>query len=162
MQDGSSFIVIEKRQGVYPLKMLGTLLDRHVAWVISRLENLCCLLSYNDMVSNGLTVENLFVDPENHQLYLYGGWWFTGYEGAESVGASAEAVPYLNKKSFGKNRNSCRTDLESIRLIATKLLGYTDRESLRGDTLLPKPFIKFYWINRSLRRRRILPNGIRF
>lgn len=143
LEDGSNFIAIEKKEGAYPLKMLGILLDRHVAWVISRLENLCCLLEYNDMVLNGLTIDNLFVDPANHQLYLYGGWWFAGYEGAEAAGASSEVKSYLEKKAFGKPRNRYTTDLESIRLVAAKLLGYADREKLREDKILPKPFRDF-------------------
>ncbi len=151
LSDGRIFLAIYKKEGAYPLKMLGTLLDRHVAWVISRLENLCCLLDYNDMVLNALTADNLFVDPANHQIYLYGGWWFAGYRGAESVGASQEVIPYLEKPKdiLGRNpsprrpRNRAKTDLESIRLTAAKLLGYTDRMALQKDALLPKPFRKF-------------------
>lgn len=74
LKDKSMFIAENKEQGIYPLSMPGVLMDRHAAWVISRLENLCCLLEYNDMVLNALDVENLFVDPVNHQIYLYGGW----------------------------------------------------------------------------------------
>jgi len=150
LADGRIFLAIRKQEGVYPLQMLGTLLDRHVAWVISRLENLCCLLDYNDMVFNGLTAENLFVDPANHQIYLYGGWWFAGYEGAEALGASRDVVPYLrvgkgilHGKTAEHPRNRSRTDLESIRLMAAKLLGYPDREALEKDTRLPKPFRQF-------------------
>ena len=79
-------MAIEKKEVVYPLNMLGVLLDRHVAWIVSRLENLCCLLDYNNMVLNGLTEDNLFVDPVNHQIYLYGGWWFAGFMGSETAG----------------------------------------------------------------------------
>ena len=139
LEDGRIFLAIEKKEGTYPLKMLGTLMDRHVAWVISRLENLCCLLGYNNMVLNAFTAENLFVDPVNHQIYLYGGWWFAGYTGSETLGASESVIPYLKKSGHflgfqspnQKNRYTARTDLESIRLVAAKLLGYPDREALR-------------------------------
>lgn len=147
LADGRFFLAIEKKEGVYPLKMLGILIDRHVAWVVSRLENLCCLLGYNDMVLNGLTVENLFVDPVNHQLYLYGGWWFAGYRGDEPMGASKVVQPYLVKNIQGKNRNNQETDLESLRLVAAKLLGYPDRENLQDDRLLPEPFKRFLMEN---------------
>lgn len=140
LADGSIFLAIEKRKGTYPLKMLGTLLHRHVAWIISRLENLCCLLDYNNMVLNALTADNLFVDPANHQIYLYGGWWFAGYEGAEVIGASKSVIPYLGKakklpgifSQEKKSRYTARTDLESIRLTAAKLLGFSGKEAL-GD-----------------------------
>lgn len=143
LADGRYFLAIEKKEGVYPLKMLGILIDRHVAWVVSRLENLCCLLDYNDMVLNGLTVDNLFVDPANHQIYLYGGWWFSGFRGEETKGASEIVLPYLVKNMLGKNRNSHETDLECMRMVAARLLGYLDREALKADKLLPEPFKKF-------------------
>lgn len=153
LADGSVFLAIEKKEGTYPLPMLGTLLPRHVAWVISRLENLCCLLDYNNMALNAFTPENLFVDPANHQIYLYGGWWFAGFKGAVVPGASESVLPYLEKEGKVQSRCSGRTDLESIRLIAAKLLGYPRREALRennaaSDTpspeaALPEPFRDF-------------------
>lgn len=141
--DGSMLIAIEKKDGVYPLKMLGILLDRHVAWIISRLENLCCLLEYNKLVLNAITIDNLFVHPEEHQIYLYGGWWFAGYAGTELVGASADAKQYIDRKQYGFKKNKYTTDLECIRLVAAKLLGYQDRKSLKADSVLPIPFRKF-------------------
>lgn len=143
LADGRHFLAIEKKEGVYPLRMLGILIDRHVAWVISRMENLCCLLDYNDMVLNGLTADNLFVDPANHQLYLYGGWWFAGYRGNDTAGASEDVLPYLVKDKKGKNFNRNETDLESLRLVATRLLGYSGKEALKADKLLPEPFKAF-------------------
>lgn len=151
LADGSSFVAIEKKEGVYPLKMLGILLDRHVAWVMSRLENLCCLLDYNNIVLNSITLDNLFVDPANHQIYLYGGWWFAGFQGTENQGASEVVRPYLERtqnslwhtEKAKKARNQFRTDLESIRLVAANLLGYPNRNELLGSTLLPDSFRNF-------------------
>lgn len=151
LADGSSFVAIEKKEGVYPLKMLGILLDRHVAWVMSRLENLCCLLDYNSIVLNSITLDNLFVDPANHQIYLYGGWWFAGFQGAENQGASEAVKPYLERtqnslwhtEKVKKARNQFKTDLESIRLVAANLLGYPNRNELLCNTLLPGPFRNF-------------------
>ncbi|MDE5587972.1 MAG: hypothetical protein K2J60_02380 [Acetatifactor sp.] len=153
LEDGRIFLAIEKKESTYPLKMLGTLMDRHVAWVVSRLENLCCLLDYNNIVLNAFTAENLFVDPANHQIYLYGGWWFAGYTGSETPGASESVMPYL-KKSGHKSRCIAKTDLESIRLVAVRLLGYPDRKALTAATNsdsnpplqglpLPEPFRRF-------------------
>ena len=98
LKDGSIFLVIEKTANIYPLRLLGILLDRHVAWIISRLENICCLLNYNEMILNSLTEDNIFVDPINHQLYILGGWWFAGFLGSETVGASKSVLSFLQKK----------------------------------------------------------------
>ncbi len=118
LKDGGILIAVEKPTGVYPLSSIGILIDRHVAWVISRLENLCCLLSYNQIVLQGLKMKNLFVNPATHQIYLYGGWWYA-------------------KKDTGTK------DLEDLRLTAAQLLGYPDLQSLKKDTVLPKDFQKF-------------------
>ncbi|MCI8530430.1 MAG: hypothetical protein HFH82_15005 [Lachnospiraceae bacterium] len=151
LSDGRILLALRKKEGLYPLNLLGVLLDRHVAWIISRLENLCCLLDYNDIVLNGFAVQNLFVEPAAHQIYLYGGWWFAGVRGEESVGASQDVVSCLDaarKKMWNtqpkqKVRNHPITDLKSIRLTAAKLLGYPDMDALKEDTLLPKAFRKF-------------------
>lgn len=118
LRDGGVLLAIEKPAGVYPLSSIGILVDRHVAWVISRLENLCCLLSYNKIVLQGIKLKNLFVDPATHQIYLYGGWWYA-------------------KKDTGTK------DLEDLRLAAVGLLGYPDLRSLEKDTVLPEAFRKF-------------------
>ena len=143
LADGSRLVAIEKKEGVYPLSMLGILLDRHVAWVISRLENIACVLSYNQMVLNALTIDNLFVDPVNHQIYVYGGWWFVGFVGAENTGASEQVIPYIEKTFHNKGRNREKTDLQCIRMIAVRLLGFENKKNLEESKLLPKPFLKF-------------------
>ena len=94
------------------------------------------------MVLNGLIEDNLFVDPVNHQIYLYGGWWFAGFQGSESAGASKAVLPYIQKKSESL-RNASRTDLESLRMVAIRLLGYEDRRDLEKDALLPQAFREF-------------------
>lgn len=143
LSDGGTLIAVKKDPGVYPLKLMGTLLDRHAAWVISRLENLCCLLSYNGMVLNGLTLENLFVSPTLHQIYLLGGWWFAGYDREQMAGISADAGKCIYKKYAEKKRCHFSTDLESLRLVAAKLLGCGTREEVEALQILPEDFKKF-------------------
>lgn len=143
LADGRRLIAVNKAEGVYPLRLLGILLDRHVAWVVSRLENLCCLFSYNNMVLNGLTVDNLFVDPQAYQIYAYGGWWFAGYEGGRVTGMSADVKHSLPRLIREQERCSSRTDLESLRYVAARLLGYDSRDGLKTDRLLPETFRNF-------------------
>lgn len=118
LTDGGTLIAVEKPEGVYPLENIGILIDRHAAWIISRLENLCCLLAYNKIILQGLKPENLYVDPAMHQIYLYGGWWYA-------------------KHGEGKE------DLEKLRLCAAKLMGYPDLKAVRKDTALPEAFRRF-------------------
>lgn len=142
LEDGSFFVAVSKEENVYPLKLFGMLVDRHVAWMVSRLENLCCLLDYNGLVLNALIEDNIFVNPETHQLYLYGGWWFAGYVGSESVGSSKAVLPYMYKNN-GVYRNMVQTDLESLRMLAIRLLGYSKKEELKENSILPEAFARF-------------------
>lgn len=101
----------------------GVLPDRHVAWMVNRLYNLVCFLEYNNISHNALTIESLFVNPEKHAIYLYGGWWFSCQVNQKIVG--------LPKKVFGIMPNSSKVDgtatrqldLETVRLVARQLLG---------------------------------------
>ena len=52
-------------------------------------------------------------------------------------------MPYLEQVHNKRSRNRIRTDLESIRLVAAKLLGYPDREALKADGTIPEPFRDF-------------------
>lgn len=143
LDGGGIMIAVKKEREVYPLKLLGVLIDRHVAWIISRLENICCLLSYNGMVLNGLTMDNLFVSPGDHQIYVYGGWWFAGYEGSMMNGISGDARKYIYRKYLEKKRSHPSTDLEALRYAAAKLLGYETREEAADAKLLPEAFKEF-------------------
>lgn len=154
LADGRRLIALHKDDGVYPLRLLGRLLDRHVAWVVSRLENLCCLLAYNNMVLNGLTVDNLFVDPQAHQIYVYGGWWFAGYGKGKLNGMSADVKDSLPRLLREGGRCDSRTDLESLRFVAARLLGYDSRAGLKSDRLLPEPFREFLLGNPRLPARK--------
>jgi hypothetical protein len=143
LKNGGMMIAVHKPEEVYPLVLFGTLLDRHAAWMVSRMENLCCLLEYNDLSLNALTLQNLFVNPAEHQLYLYGGWWFAGKQGTEYAGIAADASDSIHE--YYQKRQECHitTDLETIRLNAAKLMGYADREAAAQDATIPEPFRKF-------------------
>lgn len=68
-------LVINKLKNTYPAGLLKPLQAEHVAWIVSRLENLACLLAYNGITLHNLTLDDIFIDPKNHQVLLYGGWW---------------------------------------------------------------------------------------
>ncbi len=138
-------VAIEKKPGVYPLRLLGILLDRHTAWVISRLENLCCLLSYSGIVLNGLTLDNLFVEPATHQIYLYGGWWFAGYQNGTMSGISADAKMHLREYLEASD-----AILHGLGIAAScgwhkASAGMRTREAVEGLLTLPEPFRNSCW-----------------
>ncbi len=90
-------IVFVRRPHFYPVKLFMPMEVRHVAWVISRMENICCALEYSNLQHNGITLESLFVNVKTHEGALFGDWREVG-------------------KKFDKE------DLFSVRLVAKTLV----------------------------------------
>ncbi len=113
LEDGRIMIAYSKDENMYPVSMFGSLPAKHVEWIISRLENIACVLAYNDMAHGGITAEAVFINPKTHEAALYGNWNRT----KEHLEGSGQ-------------------DLKDIRATAIKLLGKDF-----GDA--PKPLIQF-------------------
>ena len=74
-KDGKYIVVLDKDENVYPLEIFNVGLNpRTTAWVISRLENLGCLLEFNNIGMDKLSIDDIFINPKTHELYLYGNW----------------------------------------------------------------------------------------
>lgn len=96
--------------------------DRHVTWIISRLLNLACYFDYSGIVQNGISIENCFISPKEHHVFLCGGWWYTTRKKEKMLGVSKEifdVMPILVKE---KKCSHIMTDLESIKLLGRILL----------------------------------------
>ncbi len=113
LMNGSYMVVLSKAESMYPVEMFGALTAKHVEWIISRLENIACVMEYNEMVHGGISPEHVFINPKTHEAALLGGW----------------------HQARDKRRED-KTDLLDIRKTAKKLLGRD-----YGDA--PKPLIKF-------------------
>lgn len=114
--DGGKVIFITKSPNEQPLSNCIFMKDRHVAWVISRLENIACLLEYNKLGVSDLSIKDFFVDAENHQICLFGGFWRA-------------------------KKNSPR-DIGFIRDIAKELMGYHEGKNFE-DEEIPEAFAEF-------------------
>ena len=113
LEDESIMLVYSKDENMYPLAMFGSLPAKHVEWIISRLENIACVLTFNEMEHGAMTTESVFINPLTHEAALLGGW----YNSKTAVGATVK-------------------DLQDIRKVAEKMLGEN-----YGDA--PKPLISF-------------------
>lgn len=113
LNNGSCMLVLSKAESMYPVEMFGDLTAKHVEWIISRLENIACVMEYNEMTHGGISPENVFINPKTHEAALLGGWHC------------------VEDKKWNDNR-----DLVDIRSTAKKLLGKD-----YGDA--PKPLIRF-------------------
>lgn len=113
LKDGSIMMVYAKAEDLYPLAVFGNLSAKHVEWIISRLENIACVLQYNDMSHGGISPESVFINPKTHEAALLGGWHKANLHG------------YASEK-----------DLQDIRITAERLLG-------EGYGDAPEPLIRF-------------------
>ena len=140
--DNSYLMVIKKDENEFMLSSITNsipekLTDRHVAWIVSRLNNLNCFLSFNNIVLNGINVDNCFINPETHSLSIYGGWWYARKEKDKMIGTTSEIFSVMPIKNKTEKIALHSTDMESIRLLA--------RQILYNKNKTPKAFTD--WLN---------------
>ncbi len=129
LTNGGTALVTAKDEDEYPLSLFGTLGGRHVAWIISRMENLCCVLEYNGLVHLELNENTLYINPYTHQASLYGGWWKAGKHNSLS--------------SDGKTILQCRQNLLQLRNTAARLLGFDSAQNVHSSREIPKALAQF-------------------
>ena len=127
LNDGSVLLAVKKSEDEYPLRLFGTLNGRHTAWLVGRMENLCCVLEYSSIVHPDFGIDTLYINPYEHQASLYGGWW--------------HAV--RNRSVVGGRILSTRDNLKALRETAAKVLGFSSAADARETEDVPKPFADF-------------------
>lgn len=113
LRDGGILLVFSKPENAYPAIFFGNLSAKHVEWIISRMENIACVLAYSNLEHGGMNAETLFINPWTHEAILYGGW------------AKAKIIA-----------GTTTTDLVIIRECGRQLLG-------DGFQAAPAPLIRF-------------------
>ena len=114
LEDGGTMVSFVRADNIFPLDMFGCLRPEHAAWIVSRLENIACVLNYSGLVHQGISVESVFINPFTHHAVLFGPWW-----NVQTMGAS-----------------DARRDLADIRVVAGKIMG-------PGQRSAPREFVKF-------------------
>lgn len=125
--DGRYCLILQKTADVFSLSDIlsfysGTVPDRHAAWIISRLCNLCCFFDYMGIAHNGLTLENCFISPQYHTLLPLGGWWYAKPQGERLLGIPRSIYDIMPIKAKSDKISSISTDLEASRAIGRKLV----------------------------------------
>lgn len=129
--DGRYCLILQKTPDVFSLADVlsfynGVVPDRHAAWIISRLCNLCCFFDYLGIAHNGLTLENCFISPQYHTVLLLGGWWYAKPQGERLLGMPRLVYDVMPIKAKSDKTSFIGTDLEASRAIGRKLLGGKD------------------------------------
>ena len=127
LRDGSVLLAVKKSEDEYPLRLFGKLSGRHAAWLVGRMENLCCVLEYSSIVHPAFGIDTLYIDPYDHQASLYGGWW--------------QAV--RNQTAVGGKTYTTRDNLIALRETAAKVLGFPSASAVSETEDIPKPFADF-------------------
>lgn len=120
--DGSCAIVLRKPDGFVPMdifykKMAQNLDGCHVAWIMSRLNNIACFLHYNQLSHNGITLANCFVSAKDHSVMLLGGWEYATNYDEKMIGVTKDVYSLMTTVDKTEKLGSPVTDLESVKAI---------------------------------------------
>lgn len=153
LKNGNFTIVLRKQEDTYCLEDLlkqqgGEITPRHVAWMLSRLNNINCFLQYNKIVLNGISLQNCYVSPRNHCIMIYGGWWYATKVNEKMIGTQKVIFDLMPVKNKGEKISSYMTDTESIKYIGRQLLNNLNlnKTTSKGE-IIPGPLTE--WLRTS-------------
>lgn len=121
-----NYYIIPKLETAFLLKDIMdkmTIPVRHVAWIVSRLYNISCLLHYNKQVHLDINPISCLVDPTTHHLFLFGGWWYTTGEGRKLTAMPASTYSVIPPSLLLEKKASVEMATEQIKALGRELLG---------------------------------------
>jgi hypothetical protein len=71
---GGQALAYLRRPNFYPAELFAPWDSEHLAWVISRMENICCALNYSGIEHGDITPASVWVNPVTHEGALFGDW----------------------------------------------------------------------------------------
>lgn len=109
----------------------------HATWMIGRLLNFLCFLNAAEVVHGSISIDDLWVDLDSHEIYVYGGWQFSRKTGEKFI-----ALPSFSSRLIDNHIASIKLSSELVRITALKLYHARYNEIImRKD--LPKSVIDF-------------------
>lgn len=144
-------IIVNKGEHFYPLELVmkkAKKLDiKTVAWIISRLLNICCFLEYNNIAYNNFQISNLFIHPIRHMIAIYGGWYYTEILGNKLSILDSNIYNIIPNKIKENKICTIETDIFCVKNIAKKLLG-NEMNMLRNKNI-PSAFSEWLFNNKE-------------
>lgn len=126
LKSGNRYVEVAKTPDQIRLRDIvthaGQLDPRHVAWITSRLLNLCCYLSHVGLVHQDISQDTVFISPPHHTAALLGGWFHYAQRGAPLRAVLKRTHSVLPYKVIRDKVASSQTDLELVRLTAREIL----------------------------------------
>lgn len=140
-EDGTYCILLDKTSEVLSLGKIVRAYEaknekfpeRQAAWILNRLYNIACYLNFYNKVSNGFSLDNLWVSPEMHTILMFSGWEYTTGLDESMIGCPKDVYRILPIKVKDSKRSQTVTDLESIKSIGRLLFkGHKDLEYINN------------------------------
>ena len=100
LSDGREVLVYIRRPNFFPAELFAPFESEHLAWVISRMENICCELKYSNIQHGGIDERSLWVNPITHEGALFGDW-----RNVKSLSDVGDLVD-IRKTAIGLAKNS--------------------------------------------------------
>lgn len=141
-ETGEHVLILNKDKDTFPLRNLlqcmnGALPPEHAAWVISRLHNIECFLFCQGIVHNGITIDNIFVNPCMHGISLFGGWWYSGKNNSKMIGTNASVYDVMPLPVKNSKKYDYATDLEAIKQVGRGVCGSENPRIVRKNDDIP-------------------------
>jgi DNA-directed RNA polymerase subunit RPC12/RpoP len=108
---GGVMLAFGRSDNLFPLPMFGSLAPEHTAWVISRLENICCVLEYSDLVHGGISEDSVWINPFNHHAVLMGHWHTVLSKSASNSGKDLTDIRKTALRILGMHKNEAPKEL---------------------------------------------------
>ena len=74
LKDGREVLIFVRKPYFYPVEVFAPLKAEHLAWVISRMENICCALEFSGISHGDISPSSILVNPVTHEGMLFGDW----------------------------------------------------------------------------------------
>ena len=75
LDDGTFALFIDKAENIYPLEWFSDgLKPQTTAWMVSRFENIGCLLEFSGLDMKDMSIEDCFINPKTHELFILDNW----------------------------------------------------------------------------------------
>lgn len=120
---------------------------RTIAWIVSRLLNLCVFLRANNLSHNGISSETVWVNFADHSVHLYGGWFYATEPGKKLIALPKHTVDFGQYSLMVKKVGNTTTDIQMVKQIAKELCGNPNAKHLKdfgGDLKMPDNALQYF------------------
>lgn len=95
----------------------------HAAWLCSGLLNIACWLGWAGLVHGAISPETVAIDPETHEVKLYGGWGFATKIGERPVALPGHTLGLIPRLAVKGQVAEASVDLQLVRQTIREALG---------------------------------------